>query len=135
MVSPTCAASSLAFGKASEDVGSELGLGAFESAKVRTGYVRRVMGVWRAIDGWGAGRIARHLEAVRRDIRGGIAGCVVELSILREAQNYSDSWLNALRPNISGYNLLILLSNRDGSGEGPCTVIVVVVTMNNPSFS
>lgn len=105
MVSPTCAASSLAFGRASEDVGFELGLGAFESAKARIGYVRRVMGVWQAIDGWGAGRMARHLEAVRRDMRGGIAGCVVKLSILRAAQNYSESWLEASKPSISGSNL------------------------------
>lgn len=76
------------------------------------------MDVWRAIDGWGAGRMARHLEAVRRDMRGGIAGCVVELSILREAQNYSDSWLNTLKPSISGRNLLILVSNGDGDGQG-----------------
>lgn len=128
VASPTCAASSLAFGRASEDVGFELGLGAFESAKARTGYVRRVMGVWRAIDGWGAGRMARHLEAVRRDMRGGIAGCVVELSILRAAQNYSESWLEFLKPSISGSNLHepCIWWRRSRSEEGPCTVIMVL---------
>lgn len=114
VVSPTCAASSLALGRASDDVGFELGLGDFESAKARTGYVRRVMGVWRAIDGWGAGRMARHLEAVRRDMRGGIAGCVVELTILREAQNYSESWLMALGPSNSGITYLGLVLRGNG---------------------
>lgn len=70
------------------------------------GCVRRVMGVWRAIDDWGAGRMARHLEAVRRVMRGGIVGSVVDLSILRAVQNYSGSWLEALKPNISGLILL-----------------------------
>jgi hypothetical protein len=65
--------------------------GVGESAKERIGSARKLMGVCCAIDGRGAARMARHLEALHNESRGGIAGCVVrwtfrylmELKIIR----------------------------------------------------
>lgn len=59
---------------------------------------------------------------------------VVELSILGAAQNYSESWLEGLKPSTSGINLLGPCMGGDGSKESPCMVIMVIVTVNNPSI-
>lgn len=48
---------------------------------------------------------------------------VVELSILGAAQNYSESWLEELKPSTSGSNLLGPCKGGHGSKESPCMEI------------